>query len=288
MCKKKINGIKLIGILLFSFGFLLLLPFSTTIKIAGETVYPFGIKPLNSTLSSLIYILWIFISMYIYSLCFKGLFIKTYKVCVEECDPFPYIEMCEAVLGNRLIYAGRNNASRNNAMLGLCFGYLTAGNSKAAGQVIEGIRYFPSGKAGLYNKALFFYFSFIHYLQIFDMVNVEIMLKSMMAVLQDKKFPKHRYDEMYHRYIEMQISVNIANGDYTEAEEVFLVAFNNAKNRLGKVACQYQLGEIYFHYERLNDAKKAFEYVISNGNKTFYVVEAVEKIDQCVHAICRN
>ena len=35
------------------------------------------------------------------------------------------------------------------------------------------------------------------------------------------------------------------------------------------------------HYERFEEAKEAFEYVVNNGNKTYYVGKSIEFLDQC-------
>lgn len=59
-------------------------------------------------------------------------------------------------------------------------------------------------------------------------------------------------------------------------EEYFNIFFDKEKNLLGKVSAKFRLGELY---RRLGDGEKtaaAFDYVLQNGNLTYYTQKACE------------
>ena len=68
-------------------------------------------------------------------------------------------------------------------------------------------------------------------------------------------------------------------GNFDSAEEVFKVAYELAKNKRMKVYAKYNLGGIYLHYGRTDEAKEALEYVINNGNKLAVAGKAREMLE---------
>ena len=197
------------------------------------------------------------------------------EICTQKCDPYEFIERYEKVLKRRI------GKARTFVLISLSSGYLTAGNSQKAKQILDSVSKVSNNKAGILNKTCYFNNLCSYYLQVNDITNAESMLENMLEVLKNEKYPKQNYDLVYNFYIGKQYLINIAKGNYTGAEEVFSIQFNREKNKLGRVVAKYHLGKVYLNFNKLEEATEAFEYVVNNGNKTCYVDEAIDFINQC-------
>ena len=258
-------------------GVILLILYSLTIEIMGEKTYPFGITPLHPVPVFLILILWIFISAFIATRYAVELSDRIGRLYTEECDPYTYIEKYESILKRRI----GNGNMRNYVLINLSSGYLSIENSQKAKQILDNVGNFQNNKAGIQSKVVFYNNLCSYFLQVNDIANAEIMLENMRVALQDEKFPKQRYDWMYNYYTDKQYCINIEKGNYIGAEEVFLIQFNREKNMLGKVVAKYQLGKIYLHFNKIEEAIESFDYVVNHGNKTYYVGKSTDFIEQC-------
>ena len=154
-------------------------------------------------------------------------------------------------------------------------------NPEKAKQLLDSINYFPDNKIGFCYKAIYYNNLCAYYLQVNEIPDAEIMLENMLSALQNEKYPKQLYDLTYNAYTEKQYSINLAKGNYSGAEEVVSIQYNREKSKLGKVVAKYKLGKIYIHFERFDEAKEAFQYVIDSGNKTYYVGKSIELLSQC-------
>ena len=230
---------------------------------------------MHPVLAFLIFIIIVFASAFISTVYAAKLNNKIVKIYTEECDPYTYINKYENILKR-----GLGNA-RTFVLINLSSGYLTIENSEKAKQILDGIKSFPNNKRGIESQVVFYNNLCSYYLQINDIPNAEKMLENMLCFLQNEKFPKQRYDRTYNHYTDKQYSINIAKGIFNGAEEVFSIQFNREKTKLGKIFAKYQLGKIYIHFERFEEAKEAFEYVINNGNKTYYVGKSIDFLNQC-------
>ena len=257
-------------------GALILSPFCATLTINGEKIFPLGIKPMHPVLALLILIIIIFASWVIATKYAAKLDNKILKIYTEECDPYTYISRYENILKRRL------GNERPFVLMYLSAGYLAIENAEKAKQILDSIKSFPYYIIrNVVNRFNFYNALCSYYLQVNDIPNAEKMLENMLSSLQNEKFPKLRYDETYNYYTDKQYSINVAKGVFSGAEEVFSIRYNREKSKLGKVVAKYQLGKIYMYYERFEEAKEAFEYVINNGNKTYYVGKSIEFLNQC-------
>lgn len=200
---------------------------------------------------------------------------KIVQLFLEECDPYQYIDRYQKILKRRL---GKIGAF---VLVNLSSGYLAAGNPQKAKQILDSIGSFQENQFGLQNKSFYYNNLCSYYLMMNDITNAEIMLENMLNSLQNEKFPKMQYYALYNCYTETRYEINIAKGNYVGTEDIFLIKYNREKSKLGKVESKYQLGKIYLHYNRIGEARSAFEYVINNGNKTYYVDESKELLNQC-------
>lgn len=259
---------------LIALGLLILSPFIAPNTRAGELLFLLDIKPMPPAVQLLVMLLLVLISRFIAIRYAIKLSTQINELCTKECDPYTYIDRYENVLRRA------KGSVRKYVLVNLSFGYLQAGAPERAKQVLDSVGNFPRTKAWLPNTAVFWGNLCMYYLQINDMISAEIMLKNMMNILHDEKFPKRQYNIIEDRYTEKQCSINIAKGDCAGAEEVYLDKFDKASCMLDKVMSSYQLGKIYLQLNRLDEARAAFEYVAKNGNKTYYVHKSIEFLNQ--------
>ncbi|MCL2195025.1 MAG: hypothetical protein FWB76_03650 [Oscillospiraceae bacterium] len=198
-------------------------------------------------------------------------------IYAQKCDPHAYIEKLKEILETRRIV----EKERTYVLLNICAGHLANGDTYNAKLVLDRHFEFSKGNAGLLYKATYYNHLCACHLRMDDIANAETALNHMLEVVKDEKFPKQHYDGDYNSCAEKQFLINIAKGNYSGAEEWFLIKFNREKSLLGKVAAQYRLGQIYLHFERFEEAEKAFNYVIEHGNTTYYVAKSRELLHQC-------
>ena len=204
---------------------------------------------------------------------------KINKKLTEYCDPDAYIVGYEKLL--RKCPAN----TRTSILLCLCSGYSYNGDlekMKEALDKINSTEKFYNTKYGILNKVGFFASFSSYYRAVNDVQKAEAMLENMKSALENPKLGakfRRRYDDSY---TTAKFYTNILKGEYDGAEEYLCAAFDRAGNKLEKVMAKYTLGKTYIHFGNVEKAKKAFEYVIENGNKIFFVRKAAEYLGTIV------
>ena len=260
---------------MIALGIFLFQPFGIMVQINGGMLSPLSIQALPFALILLIVIAWLLFAAAIATLFAVKINNKIVEIYTQKCDPYEYIVRYEKVLKRPL------GNMRTFVLLNLSSGYLAIGDLQKTMQIFNSNLEFKKNRAGILNKVFYFNNSCVYCLQGCDIANAEIMLEHMLEGLNHEKFPKQQYDYYYNRYIEKQYVLNMLKGNYTGAEEVFSIQFNREKTKLGKVTAKYHLGRVYLHLNKLDAAVAAFEYVVSNGNKTYYVGKSLEFLNQC-------
>ncbi|MCL2195024.1 MAG: hypothetical protein FWB76_03645 [Oscillospiraceae bacterium] len=240
---------------------------SITLALAIEAVHPL--------LAFLVWIVLVLVSAAIAERYAGKLHNEILNTLAQKCDPHGFIEKHEKILTRKI------GNMRTNILLNVSTGYLTSGDPQTAKHVLDSIQNFSNNSAGIISQVTYYNNLCSYYLNIDDIATAEVMHNHMLEVLKSEIFPKQQYDSSYNFYTEKQFSINIEKGDYSGAEEWFLIQFNREKSLLGKVSAQYCLGQIYLHFERFEEAAKAFDYVIEHGNTTYYVAKSRELLHQC-------
>ena len=199
---------------------------------------------------------------------------KINNVLLQECNPIEYIAFYEKVLKKKNV-----KKIRNYILLNLSTGYHSIGNAEECKRALDTIKGFPNTRYGALNTVCFFNNLAGYYMMIKDLENAEDTLNSMKSALGNPKLAKMHYESYYHFYISKNFVLNMAKGNYSGAEEHFSIFFDKEKNLLGKVAAKYYLGKVYIHLGDSEKAVSAFEYVVQNGNLTFYTQKAREYLD---------
>ncbi|MDP4119718.1 MAG: hypothetical protein Q8876_01495 [Bacillota bacterium] len=187
----------------------------------------------------------------------------------NECDPKKYI----TVYNKRLLKKLRNNSINELAILGNAF--ILSGEINSAKINLDLMNQLPI--KSINNKILYYYCQSLFYLEVKNFSSASIALNQLEEALTYARLLPSAAKKNYESYIlRGRYLINISNNNYEGAVEYFNTCFLNVKQNLTKVLVEFSLGEIYMHFERYNEAKEAFEYVVQNGN-TLYKVQLAKE-----------
>ena len=260
---------------LIVFWFFLFQPFDFMVQLNGGKPFFLNTYSLPFALNLLVLIAWLLFDSAIATIFATKINNKIVEILTQKCDPYEFIVRYEKILKRPI------GNMRTWVLLNLSTGYLAIEDLQKTMRIFESNLEFKNNRTGIFNKCIYYNNACAYCLQGYDITNAEIMLEHMLEFLKHEKFPKQQYDHYYNRYTEKQYQINILKGNYNGAEEVFTIQFNREKDRLGKVTAKYNLGRVYLHLNKLEAAVAAFEYVASNGNKTYYVGKSLELLNQC-------
>jgi len=280
---------------LFSYG---------QMKINGIEVIPSVIKEqVQIVLSIILIFIWILVSMIIAEKNANKKVKKITDILFNECNPERAI-----IVINKTISAKNPGQYRDYFLLLLSIAHLYIGNISKARETLDKIYNpdqidsagnskmyihkslvtdktplntdsFPNTKVGSDNRVFYYSIRIDYFLQTDDLGSATKALNLMKNALNNK-FIKANNDPYYFFYIENQYKINIANGDFDGAEMFFSILFDKKSSNIGKVLTKFQLGKIYLHYNKLDDAIAAFRYVIENGKNIIQVKEATQYLQQ--------
>jgi tetratricopeptide (TPR) repeat protein len=209
---------------------------------------------------------------------------KIGNIMYNDCDIVQFININNNLMKRwdslRKIFKKPHITITISLALNLSSGYLLVGNNTEAKRFLDSIENFPNNKAGAINKVAWHNNLCSYYLQIKDTLRASQSLEEMYISLKNKKIPKshHKIFSNYYKYKQSQIMIE--NDNYADSEKVFNSMFEEENKVRDKVAAKFMLGRIYLHDNKLNEARQAFEYVISRGGTTYYVNKSKEYLDQ--------
>ena len=258
-------------------GMLIATAFCIDITVEGRQILPpFGIAPLGFTWAIVSFVILYVLSSVVAGRYERKLLRRIDALLVDECDPYSCIAEYEKILPRS------TSNMRTYVLLELCGGYLSAGNAETAKKHLETVTSFPK------NKARNASYRFVHHSNMLsfhiltgDLDSAADHLEQMKEILDDggNGLGEMTRGQLNSHYNSQLYILNVANGVFEGAEEVFLKNLNEGTSRLSTVASRCRLGKVYLHYNRLDEAREAFEYVIENGNKTHHVTEAKELLE---------
>jgi len=155
-----------------------------------------------------------------------------------------------------------------------------AGDFITTKKILDSIDFSPNNRYYSMLAIAYFNIFFDCYLNLGDIENAKKMQVKLKEALEDDKLNKTLRDKFYYHYLASFYNLNIASGDYNGAIEFLHIEFNRLPKLLNKVEVQFQIGKVLFYSKEMEQARKAFDYVIGNGGSTFYVKEAKELLSQ--------
>lgn len=237
--------------------------------ICGILIISFFATPkIGVIFSFLLIFLWIYITATIFNLVAAKKMGKVVRIMTDDCNIQEYIKIHNEFLRKNV------RGTRTYLLLNLSSGYLNLGDHELAKNVLYSITEFSDNRAGALSKTFYLNNLFVYYLRINDSSNASICLEEMRLLLENKKLKSIDRERLLSIYNDKCVILNIENGNYDGAEQFFSSAFDKEKSCLGKVSIKYNLGKVYIHYGRLNEAKDAFEYAVKHGGDSYYVIES--------------
>lgn len=240
------------------------------VQINGRYIRLFGFEPLSDFWTLVLIFLWIVLSKIIaYTYAVKRLN-KVLASLTDECDP----EKCVASYKTIIKQKNLKKSVVTFLLLSLSNALREAGKKEEAMKLLKGINNFPNNKFGNEYKAVYFSYLFSTYIENGELENASYALDNMKNTLKSSKLSEVSRQRYYNVYIQRQSLLKIKKGNFDGAEDIFKLMFEVAKNNYERVSAKLTLGIIYLHYGKQAEAKEAFEFVVSNGNKLSKVDEA--------------
>jgi len=217
----------------------------------------------------------LFVLVTAFALCLivAGVFYQIYKIrqlngiLDEKCDPAEYRRALSALLEKKDVQ--RSPALYTRLRLDLSTGLIESGEYDAARDLLTELCGKLEGEKNALNTALCYNnLSALGLLQN-DPDNAKKYMGLLYGMMNRFK-PGHRYRGLIETaYTVKQTQLEMAAGDYDNAERVFLGMFKNAKNMRMQVTAKYYLGKLYMNFNALDQAEDAFDFAACNGNKLY-------------------
>ena len=235
----------------------------------------------NNTSSG--FVMFYFIILIFYLLILHKLFCKIasiryihiYKNFFEKCDPLKYIETVQ-----KEIDLNGNRSINITIKLDICVAYMELNRMDEAKEILDGIFEFPDNDYGLINRKLYYSSLLIYNISIHNIAKAEAVFNEMMDFIKNSNLYKHHlidYDSVYKTYFN---KLELLKGHYDGMEQYYMSQLKANDFMLNKVNTKSTLGKIYMHYNKTEEAKEAFEYVVQHGNKLYAVQKAKQYLEQ--------
>ena len=189
----------------------------------------------------------------------------------DECNTKDFIAFYEKALEKENI-----NYLRSYILLNLSAGYLSSGDFAAGKQILDMVSRIPDTKDGASHTVCFFNNLAVYYIRTNELDYAENTLKNLNEALKNPKLDTKYYVRYERLYSFGNVVINVARGNYNGAEDYLNMLFDKDKTLLMKVSAKYYLGDLYVRLGDPEKAASAFEYVLQNGNDTYYAQRASE------------
>lgn len=201
---------------------------------------------------------------------------KINRILNTDYDPLVYINAYENIIEQ--LTTMKKPVNVDYYRINLSSGLIAAGRYDEAYHALDKCKLSNSSRIGKIMKAVYYnnLCSVCQKLGRLDEAEYNSdCLAGCMAALSPKDLKKYSKHFDLTRY-----GVNIANGNFDNAESFYNDVFDQAANNYEKVNAKFNLGKVYLHFGDTARAKEEFEYVVSHGNKLYIVEEAKEFLIQ--------
>ncbi len=208
-------------------------------------------------------------------------FLKNFKfkkidnLLSEQCDPDAYIEKTQKLLDKA--HKRGNIAHTLVFRLNLNAGFGAAGRLEEALAVMPDPTLFKNDRNGRFGRVIFHHNNFVTLLNLGNMEQATLALAHLLDSLNALKRDKHYKMALHLSQFDI-VRLEMANGQFGNAENTFRNMFDSAKSNIERVSAMLRLGETCQHYGRNEEAREAFEYVIAHGNKLYAVTLAKQHL----------
>jgi hypothetical protein len=200
---------------------------------------------------------------------------KTLALLNEQCDPDAYLLKTRKLLDRAIRWGTTDDVLlwRLNVAAGL----IAAGRYHEALYTLPDHRLFRDNRRGKLQQAICHHNGFAVFLGL-GMTDAARQALTMMHGAAGGLKPGKAQARLSHLYRLYYARYTMAQGDFDGAEAVFREAIDKAESNYARVSTTLELGRVYAHFGRTDEARQAFEYVISHGNKLYAVAQAREEL----------
>jgi hypothetical protein len=200
---------------------------------------------------------------------------KTLALLNEQCDPDAYLLKTQKLL-DRAIRWG-TTAEELTWRMTVATGLIAAGRYHEALYTLPDHRLFRNSRRGRLQQAFCHHNGFAVFLGL-GMTDAARQALTMMHGAVGGLKPGKAQERLSHLYRLYYARYSMAQGDFDGAEAVFREAIDKAENNYARISATLELGRVYAHFGRADEARQAFEYVLSHGNKLYAVAQAREAL----------
>lgn len=197
---------------------------------------------------------------------------KIIDILTEECDPYRYIEQLLPLTQKKI-----QPNIRVIILIYLACGYIDAGDNNQAKIVLSDI-----SKIGTNNKINLSNISnllTVLYLDDNDLNNARLALADFWKYSNQIKSNDIKY-QIKKAYNRQAAKLNMMENNLYGVEEIYKAQLEGGNTVLEKNILYYDYALLCIKQNRIDEAKKALQFVIENGNKLHLVTKAKEKLAQ--------
>jgi tetratricopeptide (TPR) repeat protein len=202
--------------------------------------------------------------------------LKVHALLFEQCDPEAYLEATSQLLAKAEKRAQTLNiqAQRINMNAGL----QAAGRYQEALAVLPDASQFKDHRIGRLMRVVYHHNNVEVLIALGQLGQADMALAWLNDALGKLK-GSAKQTARYQLIARMDAAqLRMTQGNFDGAEAVFREAIDKAENNYARVSSVLELGRVYAHFGRADEARQAFEYVLSHGNKLHAVAQAREAL----------
>lgn len=216
-------------------------------------------------------LIWVLFCAFFFNRAANQKFVNINNIMFEQCECRKYIAEY-----NRL-FARSTKRTKDFLLLNLATGYICFGDFEKAFSILNEVNpFFKDNNLGRSCMAIYYNNLLTVYRHFADNKNAESALNMLRAMLSNPKF-KPALKVRINNIIDFHHCISdIEQGNYENAEKVFLDELSSAESRYDRVAINYYLAKIYSEKGETEKAEECISFVIQNGGDTFCVQKAKE------------
>lgn len=197
------------------------------------------------------------------------------KLLTDDCNAKAYAEIFEKFAKLRQF-----GSMKNYVFLSLANAHLHLGNYQEAISALGRAGKIPNNKLKLPHQFLYHRLLFSYSLRALgDISLAKDELDEMHRILMHPKWKEKQKKQPEKVFAIAECLLRMEQGDYDGCEAVFKQAEETAETLLEKVSAKFNLGRIFLHDDRVDEAVEAFTFVALNGGNLLIQQLAMQQLE---------
>ena len=193
----------------------------------------------------------------------------------NNCEVEEFVSAYENMYRNSPDLEFGDAASKNEVKLNLAYGYYALGELDKMEHILKTTTMSDkTGQKHLVHQVDYHNDWALYYLEKGLLDDCKGELDECNAVLENPKFKEPELSEGRSKYLDTLHYYNMKCGKYDGADQFYKKRLMEDSSVLNKVIASYRLGQIYWHYNMIEEAKKHFDFASKYGGDTIFGYEA--------------